>query len=98
MSLQICYVNSAYYTGNYVIPQAGLIKDYSSFVYNLNKNKGLFISLSGYTKFGAPLSLVYTGGKPYVRVVNTTTLEESDILIPQDATLSFKTDELLSKY
>ena len=98
MSLQVCYLNSAYNTGNYVIPQTGLIKDYSSFVYNLNKNKGLFISLSGYTKFGAPLSLVYTDGKPYVRVVNTTTLEESDILIPNNATLSVGRAELLSQY
>lgn len=97
MSLKVCYLNSAYDTGSYVFPQVGSIKDYSSFVYNLNNNKRLFISLAGYTKFGAPLSLVYTDGKPYVRVVNTTTLEESDILIPKDATLSVETAELRSE-
>lgn len=97
MSLKVCYLVSAYQTGGYVIPQIGLIKDYNSFVHNLYKNKNLFISLAGYTKFGAPLSLVYTDGKPYVRVVNTTTLEESDILIPNDATLSAETAELLSE-
>lgn len=97
MSLNVCYLVSAYHTGSYVVPQIGLIKDYSSFVDNLNKNKNLFISLAGYTKFGAPLSLVYTDKKPYVRVVNTTTLEESDILIPNDATLSVKTAELFSQ-
>lgn len=97
MSLKVCYLVSAYHTGSYVIPQIGLIKDYDSFVHNLYKNKNLFISLAGYTKFGAPLSLVYTNGKPYVRVVNTTTLEESDILIPNDATLSAETAELLTE-
>ena len=41
--------------------------------------------------------LVYKDGKPYVRAVNTTTLEESDVLIPQDATFTFSTTELLSQ-
>lgn len=97
MSLKACYLNSAYETGNLVYPQTGSIDDYASFVKNLNLNKGLFVSLAGYTKLGAPLSLVYADGKPYVRVVNRTTLEESNILIPEDATFSFQPSELLSK-
>ena len=96
-SLRISYLNSHFKTGGYVIPRAGFVNDYASFVQNLNKNPNLFISVSGFTKSGAPLMLVYKDGKPYVRVVNTTTLEESDVLIPQDAAFDFQVSELRSK-
>ena len=95
-SLKISYLNSAFKTGGYVIPRAGLITNYSSFVQNLRSNKNLFISVSGFTKSGAPLMLINKDGEPYVRVVNTTTLEESDIRIPQDATFDCSNAELRS--
>ena len=96
-SLKISYLDSNFKTYGYAYPQIGLIKDYGSFAKNLNRNKNLFISLAGYTKFGAPLSLVYKDGKPYVKVVNTTTLEESDILIPQDVEFIYNMSELRSE-
>ena len=96
-SLKISYLNSAFRTSGYVVPQKGLIEDYSSFTQNLKSNYKLFISVSGFTKSGAPLMLVHKNGKPYVRVVNTTTLEESDVLIPEDATFTASTTELRSK-
>ena len=95
-SLRISYLNSACKTCGYVIPRAGLVNDYASFVKNLNENKNCFISVSGFTKSGAPLMLIYKDGKPYVRVVNTTTLEESDVLIPQDITFAYNVSELRS--
>ena len=96
IAMKVVYLNSTPYDFDYTIPQVAQITDYASFVSNIINNPNRFISITGITTKGIPLALRATGGKIYVNCVNTTSLAEEEIEIPQSATLEFNKNVIVS--
>lgn len=94
--MRVVYLSSTPKYSNYLFPQVAKITDYSSFVRNVINNPRRFISITGITTKGIPLALRASGGKLYVNCVNTTSLAEEEVEIPQSATLEIKNQSVSS--
>ena len=97
IAMKVVYLNSTPDYSDYSFPQVAQINDYASFATNIINNPGRFISITGITTKGIPLALRATDGKIYVNCVNTTSLAEEEIEIPQSATLEFRNKAIVSK-
>lgn len=95
--VRVSYLLSNFVTGNYVNPTDYSVTNYTTLVKALKTNPNRFIGVSGATSAGTPLTIIASGTKAYLRVVNSTTFEESDVEIPADATITVTERELLSK-
>ena len=96
IAMKVVYLNSSPDYFDYAFPQVAQITDYASFARNIINNPNRFISITGITTKGIPLALRATGGKIYVKCVNTASFAEEEIEIPQSATLEFSNKAIVS--